>query len=74
MIELYRVMMLPIKWVATKNPERETWRYIELFSKESYVAELIKEETARNQILSCMHQAKEIYSLSRSTSLLTSSL
>lgn len=63
--------MLPIKWVATKNPERETWRYLELFSKESYVAGLIKEEKARDQIVSCMRQAQEIYYLSKSTSLLT---
>jgi hypothetical protein len=63
--------LLPIDMVTTKNPERETWRYLRLFSKESYVAKLVKEKTATDQIVSCVRQAGEIYSLSESTSLLT---
>lgn len=55
----------------TNNSEREIWRYLQLFSKESYVTKLVKEETATDQITSCIRQAREIYSLSRSTSLLT---
>ncbi len=63
--------MFPIKWVTTNNSEREIWRYLQLFSKESYVSKLVKEKRATDQITSCIRQAREIYSSSRSTSLLT---
>lgn len=63
--------MLTIKWVQTNNPERATWRYLQLFSKDSYVAQFVRKKTARDQIVSCVRQAEEIYSLAKSATLLT---
>lgn len=63
--------MPQIRWIRTNNPQTETWRYLELFSKDSYVTPLVKNEAAKAQIVSCIQQAAEIYSVSKSASILT---
>jgi hypothetical protein len=65
------VVMLSIKRIKTNDPDRETWRYLQFFSSESYVAKLVKEETVQKQIVSCVRQAAEIYALSKEATLLT---
>jgi len=62
--------MLPIISIRT-NPEKETWRYLQLFSKDSYVTKLATEEKAKNQVVSCIRQAAEFYTLSKSATILT---
>jgi len=57
-------------WLRTNNPEREVWRYLSLFSNKSYIDKLVKEK-AKDQIVSCVRQATEFYSLSKSASILT---
>jgi hypothetical protein len=62
---------IPIFSIRTGNPEKETWRYLQLFSKESYVGKLVKEDAPKNQIIACISQAAEIYNVSKSASILT---
>ena len=63
--------ILDIERVRTGNIERETWRYLNLFSNKSYVSRVVKEEAAREQIVACIEQAQEIFSLAKSASILT---
>jgi hypothetical protein len=64
-------MSLSITRIRTDNPEKEIWRYLRLFTHKSYVDNFVKDEDAKEQVISCMKQAEEIYSLSKSASLLT---
>jgi hypothetical protein len=64
-------MSLSITRIRTDNPEKEIWRYLRLFTHESYVEKFVKDERAKAQVISCLKQAEEIYSLSKSVSILT---
>jgi hypothetical protein len=63
--------VLQIRRIKTGHPERETWRHLSLFSREARITKLVTTETAKNQVISCILQAKEFYSLSKSASILT---
>lgn len=64
-------MSLSIVRIKTDDPEKEIWRYLRLFTHESYVENFVKDENAKAQIVSCLKQAEEIYALSKSASMLT---
>jgi len=64
-------MSLSIALIRTDNPEKEIWRYLRLFTHESYVEKFIKDENAKKQVTSCVKQAEEFYSLAKSVSMLT---
>lgn len=63
--------MVSIRIIKTNDPLRETWTYLRLFSNESYVSKLVKEEKIKDEIVSCIRQAEEIYNLAKSSSVLT---
>jgi hypothetical protein len=62
---------LPITQITTDNPQKEIWRYLRLFTHEAYVEDFIDDENAKEQVISCLKQAEEIYSISKSASMLT---
>ena len=58
--------------MRTDNVDREIWRYLKMFTYQDYVANYVSDETAQKQIVSCIEQASEIYSVSKSIGLITS--
>jgi len=64
-------LTIPIFSVRTNNIEKEIWRHLELFTYEAFTNEWVKDEIAKKQIISCIEQAAEIYSVSRSISFVT---
>jgi hypothetical protein len=64
-------MSLSIVQIRSDNPEKEIWRYLRLFTHESYVDKFVKDEKAKAQVVSCLKQAEEIYAVSKSASMIT---
>lgn len=64
-------MTIPINKIRTDDIEKEIWRHLKLFTYEAFTNEFVKEETAKKQIISCIEQAEEIYSVSKSISFIT---
>lgn len=64
-------LTIPIYTVRTDNIEKEIWRHLKLFTYEAFTDEWVKNETAKKQIISCIEQAAEIYSVSKSISFIT---
>jgi hypothetical protein len=64
-------LTIPIYTVDTDNIEREIWRHLKLFTYEAFTNECVKDETAKKQIIACIEQAAEIYSISKSISFVT---
>jgi hypothetical protein len=64
-------LTIPIFMVKTDDIEKEIWRHLKLFAYDEYTRKYVRRKLARKQIISCIEQAEEIYSVSKSISLIT---